>query len=119
MRTLDLLKDIFNLHGKSVGWAIVEEVRHVSESVEYKPGLIIKGSRVYVDLFVRRFFSTIKLPELERTVYAARMERVGEGKVAIVAKEDGRKYVILPKTFINDILGTSIYGGWMEERLLL
>ena len=122
MRTLEYLKDIFNLHGKSVGWAIIEEKAKCGDggqSVELKPGLIIKGSRVYVDLFARRLFSTIKLPELERSVYIARKEKAENGMIALVAKDDCGKYLILSKTFINDIYNVTRYGEWMEERLLL
>ena len=122
MRTFEYLKDIFNLHGKSVGWAIIEEKTKCGDggqSVELKPGLIIKGSRVYVDLFARRLFSTIKLPELERSVYIARKEKAENGMIALVAKDDSGKYLILPKTFINDIYNVTRYGEWMEERLLL
>ncbi len=85
MRTLDYLKNIYNLHGHHVEWAIIEEtVRHKiqkkedmakfvqaylseEEKDEYeeestlKLGLFIKSSRVYVDLFARRFFSTANI----------------------------------------------------------
>lgn len=122
MRTFEYLKDIFNLHGKSIGWAIIEEKIMCSDgaqTVELKPGLIIKGSRVYVDLFARRLFSTIKLPELERNVYAARKEKAGNGMITFVVKEDNEKTLFLPKTFINDIYNVTRYGAWMEEQSLL
>lgn len=122
MRTLEYLKDIFNLQGKSVGWAIIEEKAMCSDgghSVELKPGLAIKGSRVYVDLFAHRLFSTIKLPGLERSVYIARKEKAENGMIALVAKDDSEKSLLLPKTFISDIYNVTRYGAWMEERLLL
>ena len=122
MRTFEYLKDIFNLHGKSIGWAIIEEKIMCSDgaqTVELKPGLIIKGSRVYVDLFARRLFSAIKLPELERNVYAARKEKAENGMITLVVKEDNEKSLFLPKTFINDIYNVTRYGAWMEEQSLL
>ena len=122
MRTFEYLKEIFNLHGKSVGWAIIEEKLMCSDgnqTIELKPGLAIKGSRVYVDLFARRLFSTIKLPELERNVYAARKEKAGNGMITFVVKEDNEKTLFLPKTFINDIYNVTRYGAWMEEQSLL
>ena len=122
MRTFEYLKDIFNLHGKSIGWAIIEEKIMCSDgaqTVELKPGLIIKGSRVYVDLFARRLFSAIKLPELERNVYAARKEKAENGMITFVVKEDNEKSLFLPKTFINDIYNVTRYGAWMEEQSLL
>lgn len=122
MRTFEYLKEIFNLHGKSVGWAIIEEkVIHNdgNQIIELKPGLAIKGSRVYVDLFARRLYSTIKLPEFERIVYVARKEKAENGMIVLVAKEDNGKSLLLPKTFINDIYNVTRYEAWMEEQLLL
>ena len=66
MRKFEYLKEIFNLHGKSVGWAIIEEKVMCSDgnqTIELKPGLAIKWSRVYVDLVARRLYSTIKMPK--------------------------------------------------------
>lgn len=122
MRTFEYLKEIFNLHGKSVGWAIIEEkvmCNDGNQIIELKPGLAIKGSRVYVDLFARRLYSTIKLPEFERIVYVARKEKAENGMIVLVAKEDNGKSLLLPKTFINDIYNVTRYEAWMEEQLLL
>ena len=122
MRTIEYLKEIYNLHGKSVGWAIIEEkfmCNDRNQTVELKPGLAINGSRVYVDLFARRLYSTIKLPEFERSVYVARKEKAENGMIALVAKDGSGKCLLLPKTFINDIYNVTRYETWMEERLLL
>lgn len=122
MRTFEYLKEIFNLHGKSVGWAIIEEkVIHSggNQTIELRPGLVIKGSRVYVDLFARRLYSTIKLPEFERIVYVARKEKARNGMIVLVAQDDSGKSLLLPKTFINDIYNETRYETWMEEQLLL
>ena len=119
MRTFDYLKDYYNLHGKSIGWAVIEEISKGDDSHELKPGLYIKRSRVYVDLFARRLFSTISLREFERKVYIAKKENAGNGKVVLVAKEDTSKFIVLPKTFVADIHNVNRYGQWMEEHLLL
>ena len=42
-----------------------------------------------------------------------------DGMFVLEAKDAPDKFVVLPKTFINDVFGTTIYGAWMEERLLL
>lgn len=119
MRTLDYLKDYYNLHGKAICWAIIEEIGRADDIHELKPGLYIKGSRVYVDLFARRLYSTISLIEFERKVYVAKKENVGDGKIMLVTKEDASKYIVLPKTFVADIYNVTRYGQWMEEHLLL
>lgn len=145
MNELGFLKNIYNLHGHHVEWAIIEEtVRDKKQKAEdpvqmlltfylseekvkdeydeertLKLGLFIKGSRVYVDLFARRFFSTVNLDMLERKVYPARRVSCGDGNVAFEAKEDTSKYLVFSKTFLQDIYGVTQYGEWMEERLLL
>lgn len=119
MRTLEYLKDYYNLHGKAISWAIIEEISKGDDSQELKPGLYIKGSRVYVDLFARRLYSTISLREFERKIHVAKKENVGDGKIVLVAKEDAGKYIVLPKTFVADIHDGTRYGQWMEEQLLL
>lgn len=72
-----------------------------------------------MDLFARRLFSTISLREFERKVYVAKKENVGEGKIVLVAKDDTSRYIVLPKTFVQDIHNVTKYGHWMEEQLLL
>lgn len=144
MNELDFLKNIYNLHGYHVEWAIIEEtVRHKMKGTEdpaqmlqaylsgeegkddyeeestLKLGLFIKGSRVYVDLFARRFFSTVNIDILERKVYPAGRVSCGDGNVAFEAKEDTSKYLVFSKTFLQDIYGVTQYGEWMEKRLLL
>ena len=143
MNELDYLKNNYNLHGCHVEWAIIEEtVRHKmektddtaqmvlaylgeEEKLEYeeertlKLGLFIKGSRVYVDLFARRFFSTVNIDILERKVYPTRRVSCGDGNVAFEAKEDTSKFLVFSKTFLQDIYGVTQYGECMEERLLL
>lgn len=118
MTELDLLKRIYNLDGKSVGWAVIEETTR--DESKLKPGLFIKGSRVYVDLFARRLYSTVDLPDLiKRRVYAATYIRVDDGMIVLEAKDDKEKYIVLPRTFIADAYNVTIYSEWMEGRLLL
>ena len=119
MRTFDYLKDYYNLHGKAISWAIIEEIGRADDSHELKPGLYIKGSRVYVDMFARRLFSIISLREFERKVHVAKKENVGDGKIVLVAKEDASTYIVLPKAFVADIHNVTRYGQWMEEQLIL
>lgn len=119
MRILDYLKDYYNLHGKAINWAVIEETGRADDSHKLKPCLYIRGSRVYVDLYARRLFSTISLREFERKVYVAKKENVGDGKIVLVAKDDASRYIVLPKTFVADIHNVTRYGQWMEEQLLL
>lgn len=117
MRTLDIIKNIYCLHGKSIGWAVIEEVS--KSETNLKPGIYIKGSRVYVDIYARRLFSTVELSEFARRIYVAKRENVDKDHIALIAKEDSQKSIVLPRTFVADIYNVTIYGKWMEERLLL
>lgn len=117
MRTLDIIKNIYRLHGKSIEWAVVEEVS--KSETNLKPGIYIKGSRVYVDLYARRLFSTVELSEFAKRIYVAKREKVDKDHIALIAKEDTQKCIVLPRTFIADIHDVTIYGKWMEKRLLL
>ncbi|MBO6033583.1 MAG: hypothetical protein J6Q22_19380 [Prevotella sp.] len=117
MRTLDIIKNIYCLHGKSIEWAVIEEVSNSETNL--KPGIYIKGSRVYVDLYARRLFSTVELSEFARRIYVAKREKVDKDHIALITKEDSQKSIVLPRTFVADIYNVTIYGKWMEERLLL
>lgn len=74
-----------------------EEKDEYEEERTLKISLFIKGSRMYVDLFACRFFSTVNIDILERKVYPARRISWGDGNVAFEAKEDTRKYLVFSK----------------------
>ena len=117
MRTLDIIKNIYCLHGKSIEWAVIEETSKSGSNL--KPGIYIKGSRVYVDLYARRLFSMVEVSEFARRIYVAKREKVDKDHIALIAKEDVQKSIILPRTFVADIHNVTIYGKWMEAQLLL
>lgn len=132
MNYINYLKSVFGLQGKKVEWGIIEETTHpVKEvlpgffsasdesNVNYKPGLYIHNSRVYVDLLARRLFSTVELSEISRKIHRARWKAVRGGYVVIEAREDSDMHIVLGRHFIEDIYNIAIYGAWMEERLLL
>lgn len=77
---LEFLKGIFNLKNKEVDWGVVQENTYEDNEkvVEHKPGLYIKDSRVFVDLYARRFYSIIKLPEIKREILPAKLLIVSE-----------------------------------------
>lgn len=120
MTELQYLKEFYGLQDKIVQWAVIEEKGTSKLTVTYKPGLYIKGSKVYVDLYARRFYSIISLSQLERKVHVAKLilkER--EGVAVLMAKENHIKTVTLSNSFVSDIHSTSRYGQWMEDQVLL
>ena len=120
MRTFDYLKDIYNLHGKTIGWALIEvtDKNNPDKKPEYSPGLYIKGSKVAVNLYERRFRSPIELGGYSRRVLPAKLQRSGKDFVILVAKDDSSKYMLLPPTFVKDIHYATRYEDWMENKTI-
>ena len=120
MTDLLYLKEYYGLQSKSVQWAVIEENTASKLTATYKPGLYIKGSKVYVDLCARRFYSIISLSQLERKVHVAKLIlKKREGVAVLMAKENNHKSVTLSSSFVSDIHKTGRYGQWMEEQVLL
>ena len=115
----EFLKDFYHLQGKNIDWAIIEETSDDDpDQQKLKPGLMIEGSKVYVDLYERRFKSALTLPDgSSRRVLPAIKHGAGkDNEFAVVAAiDDSRKYLILPYHFIMDIHRECWYGEWMEE----
>ena len=131
----EFLKDFYHLQGKNIDWAIIEEYHDDDKHDKprkpstnpyfpkstFKPGLMVEGSTVYVDLFERRFTKPINFYGFCRKVYPAEKQQTGSDSdlAVLAAKEDSKKYVILPKSFIQDIHNKCWYAEWMEESSLL
>ena len=118
---LEFLKDYFHLQGKEVEWAVIEETYdNKPEDNKLKPGLIIKGSRVYVNLFDRKIQVPTTFSGFSRKAYPANREVAGnKGEYAVlVAQEDQAKQIILPASFVTDIYRECWYGEWMEDGIM-
>lgn len=110
------LKKIYNLQGKRVDWAVIEE--KTSVGVTYKPGLVIRGSKLYIDLLSRRFYTPLELSEISRKAYPAK--RVKKNGIEVFfAKEDASKNVVLSLGAIQDAYSVAWYTPKMEEQVLL
>ncbi|MBQ8464861.1 MAG: hypothetical protein IJ545_02500 [Alphaproteobacteria bacterium] len=112
------LENIYNLQGKRVDWAVIEE--KTSVGVTYKPGLVIRGSKLYIDLLSRRFYTPIELSEISRKAYPAkRVISKKNGIEAFFAKEDASKNIVLSLGAIQDAYSVAWYTPKMEEQVLL
>ena len=132
MNYIKFLKSIYHLQGKNVEWGLIEEIAYTNEKniwgfteptgkqdVEYKPGLYIKNSREYVDIFARRCFSTVELEDmLTRRIHCARWMAIKGGYINIEAKDNPDKHIVLGRHFVEDIYNVNVYGEWMEEDVL-
>ena len=118
---LEFLKDYYHLQGKSIEWAVIVETNEKTpENNRIKPGLIIKGSRVYVNLLERKIQSPVNLGSFSREVYPANKEMAGNNAeyAVLVAKDDQSKQIVLPASFILDIYRECWYGEWMEDGIM-
>lgn len=112
---IEIIKKMHNLQGRELHWAIIEE--KTLSSITYKPGFVIEGSELVLDLLARRFFSAINLPEFQRNIYLA--DQIENEMVAIVAKEDPSKQTILPASFLDDVYQPAWYTPSLEEQILI
>ena len=117
---LEFLKDYFHLQGKDVEWAIIEETHKDKNQNKLKPGLLINGSRVYVNLFDRKIQVPTSFGGFSRKAYPANKEVAGnKGEYAVlVAKDDQSKQIMLPASFVLDIYRECWYGEWMETGIM-
>ena len=118
---LEFLKDYYHLQGKSIEWAVIVETHEKNPKNNcIRPGLIIKDSRVYVNLFERKIQKPISFDGFSRKVYPANKEMAGNNAeyAVLVAKDDQTKQIVLPASFILDIYRECWYGEWMEDGII-
>ena len=118
---LEFLKDYYHLQDKSIEWAVIVETNeNKPQDNTIKPGLIIKGSRVYVNLFDRKIQIPLNHSGFSRKAYPANKKVAGNNAeyVVLVAKEDQTKQIVLPASFILDIYRECWYGEWMEDGIM-
>ena len=100
-------------------WLFEEKTEQDSETT-YKPGLYVKGTRLYVDLYARRFFTTVEWPGLiSRKVHPAKWTYVKGEMVCLKARDDESIFLMLGRNFILDIHNVCWYDKSLEGRLLL
>ncbi|MBQ6078826.1 MAG: hypothetical protein IJK93_00985 [Muribaculaceae bacterium] len=118
---LEFLKDYYHLQGMSIEWAVIE-ITHEKTPQDncLKPGLIIKDSSVFVNLYERKLQVPLELGGYSRKVYPANKEMAGKNGeyTVLVAKDDQTKQMILPANFILDIHRECWYGEWMEDGIM-
>lgn len=133
------LVGIFNLEGKEVEWGIIVEgdtdvinefleqedtkttknEAATKDEVTCQPGIYIKDCQIYVDLRARRFYSTVKLPEIRRLIFPAACV-TKDGKNWLVAKDGQANLTIeFPIEDLWNLYKVCLYAPWMEEEVLV
>lgn len=112
--TLTFLREYYRIPKRmKLQWCIVEEVsrsRSGEPERELRPGVLLSGTNLYIDIAQRRFFSTLKIGNVSRTAHAAK--RTGDGN-HFVFSADGLT-VRVDKNYVQDLYYTSVY----REELL-
>ena len=112
---LKQLKSIHGLVGKKVSYGIIK-VTSATTGQKNKPGLYIKGSKLFFDLLNQRFYSALTLSELKREIVPAKMHR--SGGMLLLRADDGTELKMSAET-IESIYVGKFYQSWMEEQVLL
>ena len=116
---LEFLRDYYHLQGKSFDWAIIEEKSSSDpDSNKLKPGLIIDGSRAYVDLYGRKLQCILNnFHGYSSKPHRAKRESAGDDSeyAMLVSLEDPNMNIILPSSFVLDIHRQCWYGEWMDN----
>lgn len=116
--TLKFLREYFRIPAsKKIGWAIIEEISE-NGATEYKPGIYIENSHVYLDIAKRRFFSIISNRIISRRVYPA-FRTAEKLSYRYTAKENRKLSITRSKTYISDVYYSAIYSKELENEILL
>lgn len=134
---LEFFQSVFHLEDKEVEWGIIEVTTREDgfESTQRKPGLLVKDSRVCLDLFARRFYSLVDRPDFTRKIYPAKMlteenglvmidedepdNKYVDGKMVIEAKHDDRIFLVYDDNIFSRIYFVVTYDPILEEELML
>jgi hypothetical protein len=79
-------------------WCVVRETSRAGS--ELRLGVALKGTGLYIDVAMRRFFSQIDIPLIERRCYPA--ERISRGNDYEYRSAEGWSFTC-PKHYICDI----------------
>lgn len=80
-------------------------------------GVIIKGTDLFLDVALRRFYSRVLLRRVSRKVFPAVRECHDKLRYRFIANNG--LVIIMSKTFIRDIHYPVIYGKHLEKETLL
>ncbi|MDO4162334.1 MAG: hypothetical protein Q4D80_04955 [Pseudomonadota bacterium] len=117
--SLAFLREYFRIPAnKKIGWGIIEECLEKNGKTEYRPGVYIENSRVYLDIAKRRFFTQMSSPLISRCIHPAVKTRQGLA-CCYTAKDNKNLSIVRSRTYITDIFYPAIYSKELEENLLV
>lgn len=108
--TFKFFRQYFNLpRSIALQWCVVEEAS--PRETEFRLGIALKGTDLYIDVAMRRFFSRIDCPAIRRSYCLAK--RVSK-KDCYEYRPSNGQILSKPKHYIRDIYSSS----WYDKEFL-
>ncbi len=105
--TLKFLREYFRIpKSRKISWGIVEETS--ATGTEYRLGVVIRGTNLFLDVALRRFYSQVELRSVSRKIYPA--ERKSNDRFNYVFIAENGLSIKCSKTFIVDIYYPALYS---------
>ena len=95
-------------------WCVVEESSPIGR--ELRLGVQLKGTKLYIDVAMRRFFHEIDCPAITRRCFPAK--RIA-GKTHYNYRSSASLSITWPKSYIRDIYASSVFNKELIGGLLL
>lgn len=113
--TFKFFRQYFNLPRNMVlEWCIIKE--STPKQTELRLGIALKGTDLYIDVAMRRFFSLIDCPAIQRCYFPAR--RICQ-KDEYQYQNPGGWVISKPKNYIRSIYSSSWYNKDLLHTTLL
>lgn len=98
---------------QSLRWCIIEEI--TGEKTEWRLGILLVGSDLYLDVACRRFFSQIETRAVTRRCYPA--ERIPH-RDHYAYRAPGAAVLRKPKSYVRDIYYPALFDReLLDDRL--
>ncbi|MBQ8630412.1 MAG: hypothetical protein IJ479_01680 [Alphaproteobacteria bacterium] len=111
--TLKFLREYYRIpRNKKICWGIIEEIS--ASGTEYRLGVDVRGTNLFLDVALRRFYSKVQLRSVSRKIYPAVRRSFDKLHYEFVA-ENGLR-ITRSKTFITDIYYPVLYSRQLEQE---
>ena len=110
------LRRYYNIpKSRKLSWCIIKECTR--SGTELRLGASLVGTNTYIDIARRRFFSEVKLPAIERTVFPAKRSSQGAA-YKFLCPNNGCE-ISKPKSYMEDIYNVALYTPELMKKTLL
>lgn len=111
--TLKFLREYYRIpRNKKIGWGIIKET--TAAGTEYRLGVIVRGTDLYLDVALRRFYSRVLRRSVSREIFPAVRKSCDTLNYEFTA--DNGLSIKRSKTFITDIYYPAVYSKQLETE---